>query len=116
MNIKSIIILISIITNCSVFSGPGGGGGNGGPGMTQPLRLLGGIVKSTEPSVFTIKDVVDVRLNDDEVLDVQEFQDRFSEDVTKVGDDLRIAKKIPIADFQNMNGEVIRIQNIELRN
>ena len=110
LNIISIIIL-----SYSINAGPGDTGG-GGPGMTQPLRLLGGVIKNSEPAVFTIRDVVDVRLTDDEVLDVQEFQDRFSEDVTKVGDDLRVKAKIPIADFQNMNGEVIRIQQVELKN
>ncbi len=110
---KYLFLLLIISTS---YAEPGVGGGGGGPGMTQPLRLLGGVVKNNEPAVFTIKDVVDVRLTDDEVLDVQEFQDRFSEDVTKVGDDLRIKAKIPVADFQNMNGEVIRIQEVELRN
>ena len=38
----------------------------------------------------------------DEVLDVEQLQDRFREEVTKVGDDLEISVKVPIADFQDI--------------
>ena len=105
---KLLNIVYIILLSFSINAGPGDTGG-GGPGMTQPLRFIVEASKETVP-VFTIKDAVDVTLADDEVLDIQELQDRFGDEVTKDGDDLKISHKIPVTDFQNHQGEVIRIE------
>lgn len=105
--LKNFLFFLLIVSTS--YAEPGVGGGGGGPGMTQPLRFIVEASKETAP-VFTIKDAVDVTLADDEVLDIQELQDRFGDEVTKDGDDLKISHKIPVTDFQNHQGEVIRIK------
>ncbi len=67
-----------------------------------------------EIDAIWLKDAVDVRLENDEVLDIEQLQDRFGSDVVKVGDEVQVSNKLPIADFQNYSGEIIEFRTFEV--
>lgn len=119
-----------------IASSPNDGGGGGGPGVSSSIMIGGdaggGLVVSDEEmfadrlrdgiarfeqmkfeaEVVKLQDAVDVRLSDDEVLDVEQLQERFGSEVVKVGNELRISHKIPVVDFQNGAGEIIQVQKM----
>ena len=117
------------LNNIKSFSdGPGDSGG-GGPGMSGDVLLstksfkfvsLGKddnygqseVSRKLQAEVLRLTGVVDVRLLDDEVIDVQELQDRYKGHVFVVGDEIQITTKVPVVDFQNEAGEVIKLQQM----
>jgi len=112
---KSIIFLYLFCI--SIFAGPNDAGGGGGVGFVQLNSVefdtsdnFTKIKFSKIDEQIILKDAVDIRLLDDRVIDIDSLVDMYQGDVVKSGDFLKVMRKIPIADYQNMAGEIISIQ------
>lgn len=109
----SVFILASISTLIIANPGTGGGGGNGGPGskpgQVMLLKSVGGSVGGG-PGIVLGEDVVDVRLENGDVYDVDYLKDKFGDWVKKEGTLLKLDTRIKIRDVQTAAGEIIAVQ------
>lgn len=110
-----LLTIYCILISFSVFAG--GDQGNVGNGGGPPrLTMLNSVQEPVSgggyggSGVVLGEDVVDVRLENGDVYDVDYLKDKFGDWVKKEGTFLKLDTRIRIRDVQTAAGEIIAVQ------
>lgn len=110
-----LISIVLITFSLSAFGNGGSTSGNGGGPGAGPVLVTKSIGGDNPgggggPGVVLGEDVVDVRLENGDVYDVDYLKDKFGDWVKKEGTLLKLDTRIKIRDVQTAAGEIIAVQ------